>query len=65
MDPDFRKPIKVTISDPDTGAILEERVVANDYLLVTVGNRYVKSIQIMGRTHMFAVAVAKATAQQS
>jgi hypothetical protein len=53
------KPVKVTVSDPDTGQVLEERVVANDYVLITAGNRYVKSIQVMGRTHMLAVAVEK------
>lgn len=50
------KPVKVTVSDPETGEVLEERVVANDYALVTAGRRYVKSIQQMGRTHMIAVA---------
>lgn len=53
------KPVKVTVSDPETGEVLESRVVANDYVLITVGNRYVKSIQQMGRTHMIAVAVTK------
>ena len=60
----FQKPVRVTISDPDSGEELETRVVANDYVLVTVGNRYVKSIQVMGRpgraTHMIAVAVEPA-----
>jgi len=59
--PAFRKPVKVTISDSETGEELESRVVANDYVLITVGNRYVKNIQVMGRpgrqTHMIAVAV--------
>lgn len=54
---DFNKPIKITISDPETGDVLRERVVANDYCLITAGNRYVKSLQVMGRTHMIAVAV--------
>jgi hypothetical protein len=52
-----REKVKVTVSDPDTGEVLEERVVVNDYVLLTVGNRYLKSMQIMGRTHMLAVAV--------
>ena len=51
------KPIKVTISDPDTGAIIEEKIVANDYMIICAGNRYVKNVQVMGRTHMLAVAV--------
>lgn len=60
----FDKPVKVTISDPETGDELESRVVANDYCLICAGNRYVKSVQIMGRpgraTHMIAVAVTPA-----
>ena len=66
-EPDYKKPIKITISDPDTGEVLEEKTIANNYVIVTVGNRYVKSIQIWGRTHMLAVAVSKpgpATAKQ-
>lgn len=55
----YQKPIRVTISDPETGAVLKEKTVANDYVLITAGNRYVKSIQIMGRTHMVAIAVEK------
>jgi hypothetical protein len=58
----FEKPIKVTISDPETGQELESRVVENDYVLITAGNRYIKSLQIMGApgraTHMIAVAVS-------
>lgn len=54
---DATKPVKVTLSDPFTGEVLEERVIMNDYILVTAGNRYVKSMQILGRTHMIAIAV--------
>ena len=56
---DFPKSIKVTISDPNTGNTLEEKIISNDYVVVTAGNRYIKSINIMGKTHMIAVAVAK------
>lgn len=59
MSEEHKGPVKVTISDPDTGKVLEEKVISNDYVLVTAGNRYLKSMQIMGRTHMLAVAVAK------
>lgn len=52
-------PVKVTVSDPETGKVLEEKVVANNYVIVTAGNRYVKHIQMMGKTHMVAIAVAK------
>ena len=60
MNEPFEKPIKVTVSDPETGDILESRIVENDYVLICAGNRYVKSVQFMGkpsrRTHMIAVA---------
>lgn len=56
---DYQKPIKVTISDPETGAVLDEGIIANDYVLITAGNRYVKSLQQMGRTHMVAIAVSR------
>ena len=59
MSGDYEKPVKVTISDPDTGKVFEERVIANDYVLITVGNRYLKNIQTFGQTHMLAVAVNK------
>jgi len=52
-----KKPVKVTITDPDTGEVMEERILSDDYALITAGNRYVKSWQVMGRTHMLAVAV--------
>jgi hypothetical protein len=55
----YTKPVKVTVSDPETGEELESRIVANDYCLITTGRRYVKSLQIMGRTHMIAVAYDK------
>lgn len=54
-----RKPVKVTISDPDTGETLEEKIVANDYVVITAGDRFVKNIQIMGTTHMVAIAKEK------
>jgi hypothetical protein len=55
----FQKPIKVTISDPDTGEELESRVVWNDYVLITAGNRYLKSMAVMGSTHTLHVGKAK------
>ncbi|HEY1034584.1 MAG TPA: hypothetical protein VGE09_06345 [Pseudoxanthomonas sp.] len=55
----YQKPIKVTCSDPETGEVLQERVIQDDYVLICAGNRYLKSWQTMGRTHMLAVAVAK------
>ena len=55
----YQKPVRVTVSDPDTGEKLDEVIVNNDYCLITAGNRYVKNIQIWGRTHTISVAVAK------
>lgn len=51
------KAVKVTVTDPETGEVLQERVVSNDYVLIVAGNRYLKSHQVMGSTHMLAVAV--------
>lgn len=31
--------IKVTVSDPDTGEVLAERVIDNDYVILCAGNR--------------------------
>lgn len=59
IDMEQEKPVKVTISDPETGAVLEEKVVANDYCIVCTGRRYVKSVQQWGMTHMLAIAVRK------
>lgn len=50
------RPVKVTVSDPVTGEVLEERILENDYALVCAGRRYVKSYQIWGRTHQINVA---------
>lgn len=33
-------PIKVTISDPESGEVLAEQVVDNDFVLICAGNRY-------------------------
>ena len=52
-------PIKVTVTDPTTGEVLQERILVNDYAVICAGDRYVKSIQIMGSTHMIAVAKEK------
>lgn len=49
-------PVKVTVSDPETGKIFEEKIVSNDYVLICNGRRYLKSVQVMGKTHMLAVA---------
>lgn len=52
---DHTKPVKVTISDPETGEVFESRTMANDYCIITAGDVFVKSVNAMGRTHMIAV----------
>ena len=49
-------PVKVTVSDPETGKVFEEKIVSNDYVIICNGRRYLKSVQVMGKTHMLAVA---------
>lgn len=39
--PTTPKPIKVTVTDPDTGELLGEQTVENDYLVVCAGNTYI------------------------
>lgn len=60
IDHEREKPVRVVISDPDTGEVLEDKVVSNDYCIITTGRRYLKSIQQMGQTHMLAIAYRKA-----
>lgn len=50
-------PIKVTISDPETGEVFEEKVVENDYLIICHGRRFVKGTQVYGSTHVVTVAI--------
>lgn len=59
IDRESQKPVRVVVSDPETGKVLDDVIVTNDYCIVCTGQRYVKSMQIMGRTHMLAIAVAK------
>jgi hypothetical protein len=54
-----KKPVKVTVSDPDNGAVLEETVLDNNWTVICAGNRYVKSMQQMGSTVMLSIAVVK------
>lgn len=39
------RPIKVTVTDPDSGDVLGERILANDYMVLTAGDRYLANVQ--------------------
>lgn len=41
-------PIKVTVSDPATGEVLESRILDNDFMVLCAGNRYIDSVQAHG-----------------
>jgi hypothetical protein len=41
-------PIKVTVTDPESGEVLGERVIENDYMVVTAGNRFVEHVNAYG-----------------
>lgn len=38
-------PIKVTVSDPDTGEVFETRVLDDDFLVLCAGDRYIDGVQ--------------------
>ena len=40
--------IKVTVSDPETGAVFEERVIDNDFIVLCAGNHYLAGVQVHG-----------------
>lgn len=48
-------PIKVTISDPKTGKVMDARIVDNDYCLIVNGTCYVSSTQVSGKTHTLTI----------
>lgn len=37
--------IKVTVSDPETGELLDEAVIENNYLIICAGNHYLANRQ--------------------
>ena len=48
--------VKVTVSDPDSGEVLGERVIRNDYMLVCAGTRYLANTQSHANgTHVLTV----------
>ena len=54
------EPIKVTVSDPDTGEVLAESVVENDYAVICAGNHYVDGVtRHANGTVVLTVKVAK------
>lgn len=53
------KPVRVVVSDPDTGEVFEEKILANDYIVIVNGDRYIKYTQIWGKTHTISIAVRK------
>lgn len=38
-------PIKVTVSDPETGEVFESRILDNDFMVLCAGNRYLDGVQ--------------------
>lgn len=53
------KPVKVTISDLDTGAILEEKILRDDYAIICAGRRYISGYQVWGTTHTYNIKYNK------
>jgi hypothetical protein len=52
-------PVKVTVTIPETGEVIKEQIVRDDYMIICNGNRYVKSYQIWGETHQINIARMK------
>lgn len=48
--------VKVTVSDPATGEVLEEKVLDNDYVLICAGRTYLDGTQAsFNGTHVLTV----------
>lgn len=60
MGEEYEGPVRVVVSRPDTGEVLQDWTVSNDYLIICNGIRYVKSYQIWGRTHQVNIGVKDA-----
>jgi len=37
--------VKVTISDPESGEVLESHTVENDFIVIAAGDRYIDGVQ--------------------
>ena len=49
-------PIKVTVSDPESGEVLGEQVIENDYVLIVAGSCYRDGVQAHANgTHVITV----------
>lgn len=50
--------VKVTVTDPESGEVLGEKVIENDYIVVVAGNRYIEHVNAYGNgTHVVTVKV--------
>lgn len=54
--------IKVTVSEPESGEVLEERVIDNDYLVIVAGDRYIEGVQAHTATGTHIVTIKRAGA---
>ncbi len=53
---DQAKPIKVTVTDPESGEVLGEQLLENDYLLLVAGTAHLAGAQKYGNgTHVLTV----------
>lgn len=55
------RPIKVTVSDPDTGEVLETQILDNDFLVLCAGAPYISGIQHYPRTGTQILTIKRRT----
>ena len=55
----YKGPVRVVVTRPDTGEVLEDKTVSNDFMLICNGDRYVKSWQQWGQTMQVNIARLK------
>lgn len=56
---DYKNRVLVKVCDPETGEVLEEKLLNDDYVVVCCGRRYLKSITTWGSTHQLNIAYDK------
>ncbi len=44
MAQEYEGPVKVTVTRPDTGEVLEEKLLNNDFAILTHGDRYLAEV---------------------